>query len=313
MSSVACPVCRLPIARIFDQRGDHLFFECQRCGRFSITGTAHAVLERRQRSPRHLASASGWVREQRGVEIGERDVDSLADIRAPSVAERAEKLLVELDRRARRTGARVSVTSDPEWLAITWSSEAREVEYLLFDYLRDERNSVDVVASHLNESQRLPAEVRITPKGYAQLDALTQVRGTTSIGFCAMWFDSALDGAWTEAIGPAIAAAGYDARRLDRHEHNNRIDDEVIANIRKSRFLVADLTGHRGGVYFEAGFALGLGLPVIWTVREGDADSIHFDNRQYNFIRWELSELDRFRSRLQNRIQATIGPGPLKH
>ncbi len=34
------------------------------------------------------------------------------------------------------------------------------------------------------------------------------------------------------------------------------------------RFMIADFTGHRGGVYFEAGFAHGLGIPVIWTCRE---------------------------------------------
>lgn len=42
-------------------------------------------------------------------------------------------------------------------------------------------------------------------------------------------------------------------------EHSNKIDDEIIGEIRRSAFIVADFTGHRGGVYFEAGFAMGLG------------------------------------------------------
>lgn len=311
MSNVACAVCRDPNASLREQRGDLCFFDCRRCGRYSITGSAHAAWDRRQPSLRQLANASGWVREQRGVEIRERDLDWLADIRTPGVSERAERLLLEIERRQRRTGGRVAVTNEPEWLAVTWSLEPREIEYLLFDYLRDERNCI-AVALHLGENQRVPAEVKITPKGYAQLDALRQARGGTSIGFCAMWFDAGIVEAWTDAIQPAIAAAGYEARRLDEHEHNNRVDDEVIATIRKSRFVVADLTGHRGGVYFEAGFALGLGLPVIWTVQDRDADSIHFDNRQYNFIRWEAHALEQFRFRLENRIQATMGPGPLR-
>lgn len=311
MASVGCAVCRDPIATVLNQRGDLVSLECRRCGRYSITGSAHTAWERRQLSPQQLANASGWVREQRGAEIRARDLDWLADMRTPAVADRAEKLLLEIDRRTRRTGGRVLVTKDPEWLAITWSCEVREIEYLLFEYLRDECNFV-VVALFQDEAQRLPAEVKVTPKGYAHLDARRQVHGATSIGFCAMWFDAGLIEAWTEAVQPAISGAGYEALRLDVHEHNNRVDDEVIATIRKSRFVVADLTGHRGGVYFEAGFALGLGLPVIWTVQERDADSIHFDNRQYNFIRWELSALEQFRARLENRIQATIGPGPLK-
>jgi hypothetical protein len=33
-----------------------------------------------------------------------------------------------------------------------------------------------------------------------------------------------------------------------------------MAEIQKSRFVVADYTGQRNGVYFEVGFAVGLGL-----------------------------------------------------
>lgn len=57
---------------------------------------------------------------------------------------------------------------------------------------------------------------------------------------------------------------------------------------------------------------MGLGLPVIWTVRENDLDKVHFDNRQYNFILWSENDLADFSYRLQLRIEATIGKGPIK-
>ena len=100
--------------------------------------------------------------------------------------------------------------------------------------------------------------------------------------------------------------------RIDRHEHNNRIDDEIMAMIRRSKFIVADFTKERGGVYFEAGYALGLGLQVIWTCRKDALKEIHFDNRQYNFLTWTNNSLGDFAKRLQNRIEATIGL-PQKH
>ena len=106
--------------------------------------------------------------------------------------------------------------------------------------------------------------------------------------------------------------AGYTAMRIDRKEHINKIDDEIIAEIRRSRFLVADFSqgddGARGGVYFEAGFALGLGIPVIYTCRKSDIDKLHFDTRQYNHIVWETPE--DLRTALKNRILAVIGEGP---
>jgi hypothetical protein len=53
----------------------------------------------------------------------------------------------------------------------------------------------------------------------------------------------------------------------------------MISQIRRSKFLIADFTGHRGGVYFEAGYAMGLGLPVFWTCRRDDLDKLHFGIR----------------------------------
>ena len=126
-----------------------------------------------------------------------------------------------------------------------------------------------------------------------------------------MWFHEKLLPLWTKGIYKAISDAGYRPERIDRVEHNNKIDDQIIAMIRQSKFVIADFTGGRGGVYFEAGFALGLGIPVIWTVREKRLNRVHFDNRQYNFVTW-TDDVEDFRLRLQNRIEATIGPGPSK-
>ena len=105
--------------------------------------------------------------------------------------------------------------------------------------------------------------------------------------------------------------AGYEPKRIDRHPHNQKIDDEIIAMIRRSKFVIADLTGQRGGVYFEAGFAMGLGREVIWTCCKDELDKheIHFDTRQYYFVTWEPDKLSDFQERLHNRIEAIVGKG----
>jgi nucleoside 2-deoxyribosyltransferase len=139
-----------------------------------------------------------------------------------------------------------------------------------------------------------------------------QTNPESAIGFCAMWFADDLKPLWSEALEPAIRAAGYEPKRIDQHEHVNRIDDEIVAMIRRSRFVVADFTGQRGGVYFEAGYALGLGLRVIWLCRQDELDRVHFDTRQYNFLVWKPSEYADLAKRLQNRIEATLGRGPIQ-
>lgn len=147
---------------------------------------------------------------------------------------------------------------------------------------------------------------RLTLKGWDRVAELRHAGRSSSQAFCAMSFAEDLDQAWVDGIAPALSRAGWTPVRIDRVQHNGRIDDRIIAEIRKSGLLVADFTGQRAGVYFEAGFAAGLGLPVVWTVKESDLANVHFDTRQYNHIIWaEPADLER---RLYDRLVATVRP-----
>ena len=84
------------------------------------------------------------------------------------------------------------------------------------------------------------------------------------------------------------------------------------SNSQSSRFLVADFTDHRGGVYYEAGSAHGLGLPVIFMCRNDHLEKLHFDIRQYDCIVWTVDALEGAQTSLKNRILATLGQGSLK-
>lgn len=124
--------------------------------------------------------------------------------------------------------------------------------------------------------------------------------------FVALWYEDSILQVYEEHIKRAVVDSGYQPLAILEKEHNNKICDEILDEIRRSRCVVADFSGHRGGVYFEAGFALGLGLPVIWTCREQDfdKDKVHFDVDHYNFIVWKHGE--HLYERLKNRISATI-------
>ena len=143
----------------------------------------------------------------------------------------------------------------------------------------------------------------LTPEGWRRFNELSGTQIDSSQAFVAMWFDPSLDAVWKEGFKPALEQTGYDALRIDQREFNDKIDDRIIAEIRRSGRLVADVTGHRGGVYFEAGFALGLGIQVIWTCREDALEEVHFDTRQYPHIVWE--NLEQLKQKLVNRIDGT--------
>ena len=97
-----------------------------------------------------------------------------------------------------------------------------------------------------------------------------------------MWFKDDLRDAWTNGFDPGIRAAGFHPVRIDDKDYVGGITDEIMSEIRRSRFVVADYTGQRHNAYFEAGFALGLGLTVIPTCHADENDKLHFDNRQLN-------------------------------
>ncbi len=152
--------------------------------------------------------------------------------------------------------------------------------------------------------------VVVSGDGIARMQELEEARGRelSAQVFVAMWFNKGLDEVYEEGIVPAIKDCGLNPLRIDAKETNQKVCDEIIAEIRRSKFLVADCTGSRGGVYFEAGFAMGLGIPVIWTCRnrEDDIKELHFDTRQYSHVLWD--DAADMRKKLRNRIAATI-PG----
>lgn len=163
----------------------------------------------------------------------------------------------------------------------------------------------------------------VTPAGWLALEE-PAISSTSDVAFVAMWFSPETD-AVKEAIFKAVADAGWRPRTIGDKEYIGPIMDEILGEIRAARFVIADYTcgsvtgadttEHfqvRGGVYLEAGFAMGLGIPVISTVRSDLVDAarraVHFDVAQYNHIVW--SDPADLEDRLKKRIAAVIGWGP---
>lgn len=188
----------------------------------------------------------------------------------------------------------------PSIYAITGCFDFGELTYLLNDYL----------LNHKGYLRERDGNYVVSPEGWAYIESLKDVNPESRIGFIAMWFDPSMD-ALSAVIHRAIQCAGYEPIRIDSKQHNNNINDEIIATIRQSKFVVADFTGQRGGVYFETGFAKGLGLEVIWLCDESDFTNVHFDAEHNNFIIWKSAEVANLQKRLADRIISTLGKGPL--
>ena len=106
-----------------------------------------------------------------------------------------------------------------------------------------------------------------------------------------------------EAVRQGIQNAGYLAVFIDEVQHNDFITPELLKHIHDSKFVVADLTHQNNGAYFEEGYAMGLGKPVIQLCKNGV--KLHFDIAQKSMIVW-TDEGDLI-ARLKRRIEATVG------
>lgn len=148
--------------------------------------------------------------------------------------------------------------------------------------------------------------ITLTVDGWRKIEERGTGGGIRGRCFVAMWFTDELNDAYELGIGAAIKTDCClpEPVRIDRQQFNEKICDRILAEIRKCQFMVADFTGQRGGVYFEAGFAMGLGRPVICTCRESDLRGLHFDTRQYSHIVWSTPK--DLREKLRDRILATI-------
>lgn len=296
-----CEVCVDQQATTISSGGfDGIHQDCPRCGEFKLTGTANSMM-RQGIGTDQRALLSGWVRSQNRLGsvpmITSENLKTILAAPLPSVVDRSNALLEEAALGLKGLGDTFDIT-EPRFLAATYSSTKKDVNYLL-DILRDQGFA---------DARTLAGGCEILPKGHIRLDEWKRKGSASSNGFVAMSFHPDLNEIYSNGFQVGVLRAGYEPVRMDQVEHINRIDDEIINQINQSKFVVADFTGHRGGVYFEAGYALGIGLPVFWTCRKSDMSELHFDIRQFNCIDWDTSE--DLAKRLKVRLEAVLGRGP---
>lgn len=177
---------------------------------------------------------------------------------------------------------------------------------------RVEANQLEFIENYFTEKQLLFIKndlIRtIISLNYKGLELLYDLRRNQHVGnsvFVAMRFGKETK-LLRDAIRNGITSAGFEAVFMDEIEHNHQIVPEMLYQIRNSRFVVAELSHHNNGAYYEAGYALGLGKEVIHICNNDSIkNGLHFDVAQINTITYDnLAELP---EKLSKRIKATIG------
>ena len=113
---------------------------------------------------------------------------------------------------------------------------------------------------------------------------------------------SDLDEVWLPKLRRAVAETGFSLKRVDDEPKPGLIDIRMREQIKQARFLIVELTHANSGAYWEAGFAEGLGTPVIYTLKEG-ADKAHFDVEHSWRISWREDNMEDALKRLKATIR----------
>jgi nucleoside 2-deoxyribosyltransferase len=149
----------------------------------------------------------------------------------------------------------------------------------------------------------------LTASGWERLEELQRAHVASNYAFFARKFsNTALDTVYETCLRPTVRETGFELQTVTQRA--GHIDAIIEDEIRRCKFLIADLSDDNAGAYWEAGFAEGLGKPVIYICREKTADGndmkTHFDTEHRHTIRWDLATLDETAKQLKAVIRNTL-------
>jgi hypothetical protein len=299
-----CVVCGAPANILLRDTHKGTTVDCRRCGDFTVSRIA-ATDYLPLKEPKQCALASYLIRKLQGAKrplLESEFFESLSRHMLPTPAEAEDNLLLWLAEKADGSPGKLIpiVHNDPNIQGLIGVIDESDVEWVI-NALRTQgliicSNALAMTRSHLS------------PLGWRRIEELKRARVSSTFAFFARQFHNPdLDKVFEECLRPAIAQIGYDLRPVTQRA--GLVDAIIEDEIRRCRFLIADLSDDNAGAYWEAGLAEGLGKPVIYICRakEGDAEKkTHFDASHRHTVRWDLSAHEQTAKQLKAVIRNTL-------
>ena len=300
-----CPICLTKMQQPAQQTsGDSKRIDCPRCGEYRIAGTAKVSIPQQLKSdPKARAVLSHAIHAmQKGslsppLITNELANQLLESSSFPSPAQQAENLILWLGDNLLAPGERVELDIR-QLIAVIGAIDRSGV-----DFIQKELGAQGLVEFPTTQTETL------TFKGWQRYEELQRGQSQSRKGFMAMAFkNETLREIFVHYFKPAAKAAGFNLIRVDENPPAGLIDAHIQNEIRTSCFLVADLTDQNAGAYWEAGFAEGLGKPVIYTCEKlvFQTRGTHFDTNHFHTVLWEKEKPAEAGYKLKETIRATL-------
>lgn len=150
----------------------------------------------------------------------------------------------------------------------------------------------------------------LSSKGWQTYELSRKGSSPGNYGFLALKFnDIDLDRFVNEVVKPATLELGYGIFDMRDLSQAGLIDNLMRSKIRDSAFVVADLTHDNLGAYWEAGFAEGVGKPVIYLCNRSRFQQFktHFDVNHYTTLLWDEADPQGFTLQYIATLKRSLG------
>lgn len=278
--STKCPLCSYEAqvkSDIIKYRSEYF---CNNCGKFNTEGLG--TIDAVTRAKLSHAVKKGQLDEY-VVEITDDFISEVSKRELPTVVEQVDNLVVFLGRNS--LPGKTSHVAPMTQQALLGSVNESGFNYILKSSIDDFKYLAHSPSYNNDPDDR---DFLLTPSGWQRYEELKRGTAQSRKAFMAMKFgDENLDRIFNDCFVPAVKKTGFSLERVDTNPEAGLIDDKIRVDIRNSRFIIADLTDENRGVYWEAGYAEGLGKPVIYTCKKKyfDEHKTHFDtNHHLGFI-----------------------------
>jgi len=307
-----CIVCKT-IVETTGHGNDRYDYNCVRCGKFSLTGSAQAMLPLELGDNEYLRSLLSFLlRQMQDTEhwptLNNASAKNLLETKSlPKPGEQAKNLLLWLGKNL-PSAEEISSLNLGFVQSLIGAAKNKGVHYVL-----QHLTNKNLIRFRQPEANTPVIHVGLTFEGWEEFERIKVAAIESKIAFMAMQFnDPELNGMVNNVFRSAVEATGFELRLLSDDPRAGLIDDRMRVEIRKSKFLIADLTHRNPGAYWEAGFAEGLGKPVIYTCKKQEFDKVvHFDTNHHLTVMWDSNAVAQAAEDLKATIRATL-PGEAK-
>ena len=280
---------------------DKYFFNCANCGKYFLIDSLSMDIDLFDDRKKDFYKVSSYINEQNNQFKKQPEIDYdklkvILNMKDKKIKEKFDLMMIYL------SNIKESRLLNKQILVKCWMKDTNELELLI-----NKAITQNLIEAELDKSfggYRYPVLKHLTFDGIEYIEELEERNKDSMNIFVAFNFKDELIEVFENQVKEAIEETGFTYTIVNQETtaHDQKISDEIVAKIKSSRMIIADFTNNSTNVYFEAGLAMGLRIPVIWTCKKGHEFS--FDTGQFPHITWETPE--NLKVQIINRIKAII-------